>query len=46
MNQFIPDTSGHSLVNSGLGYADESFGPAATRQRDFADKTEWRGGHV
>ena len=26
-----------------LGYADESFGPAPTRQRDFADKTEWRG---
>jgi nitroreductase len=26
-----------------LGYADESFGPAPVRQRDFADKTEWRG---
>jgi nitroreductase len=26
-----------------LGYADESFGPAPARQRDFADKTEWRG---
>jgi len=26
-----------------LGYADESFGPAPSRQRDFADKTEWRG---
>jgi nitroreductase len=27
-----------------LGYADESFGPAPARQRDFAAKTEWRGG--
>lgn len=26
-----------------LGYADESFGPAPLRERDFADKTEWRG---
>jgi nitroreductase len=26
-----------------LGYADDSFGPAAERQRDFAAKTEWRG---
>jgi nitroreductase len=26
-----------------LGYADESFGPAPARQRDFAAKTEWRG---
>jgi nitroreductase len=26
-----------------LGYADESFGPAPARQRDFASKTEWRG---
>jgi nitroreductase len=27
-----------------LGYADESLGPAPARQRDFAAKTEWRGG--
>jgi nitroreductase len=26
-----------------LGYADESFGPAPPREREFADKTEWRG---
>jgi nitroreductase len=26
-----------------LGYADESFGPAPARNRDFASKTEWRG---
>jgi nitroreductase len=26
-----------------LGYADDSFGPAPARQRDFADKTQWRG---
>jgi nitroreductase len=26
-----------------LGYADESFGPAPARHRDFATKTEWRG---
>jgi nitroreductase len=26
-----------------LGYADASFGPAPTRQRDFTPKTEWRG---
>jgi nitroreductase len=26
-----------------LGYADESFGPAPARRRDFAGKTEWRG---
>jgi nitroreductase len=26
-----------------LGYADDAFGPAPTRQREFADKTEWRG---
>ena len=26
-----------------LGYADESFGPAPARQRDFASRTEWRG---
>ena len=26
-----------------LGYADESFGPAPARERDFAAKTEWRG---
>jgi nitroreductase len=26
-----------------LGYADASFGPAPNRQRDFAEKTEWRG---
>jgi nitroreductase len=26
-----------------LGYADESFGPAPARQRDFASRTQWRG---
>jgi len=26
-----------------LGYADDSFGPAPERKRDFATKTEWRG---
>ncbi len=26
-----------------LGYADETFGPAPARQRDFASRTEWRG---
>jgi nitroreductase len=26
-----------------LGYADDAFGPAPTRQREYADKTEWRG---
>ncbi len=26
-----------------LGYADESFGPAPARERDFAGRTEWRG---
>jgi nitroreductase len=26
-----------------LGYADESFGPAPARQRDFAARTQWRG---
>ena len=26
-----------------LGYHDESFGPPATRQRDFTSRTEWRG---
>jgi nitroreductase len=26
-----------------LGYADESFGPAPVREREFADKTVWRG---
>ena len=26
-----------------LGYADPSFAPAPTRDRDFATKTEWRG---
>ena len=26
-----------------LGYADDAFGPAPTRHRDFASKTEWRG---
>jgi nitroreductase len=29
-----------------LGYADESFGPAPARARDFAAKTEWRGSGV
>jgi nitroreductase len=26
-----------------LGYADESFGPAPARRRDYASHTEWRG---
>jgi hypothetical protein len=43
MQEFIRDTLRPPLVISYLGYADGAFGPAPAGQRDFAEKTEWRG---